>query len=217
MLQHRYAGKLDARADEFIQHAVEGAQRMQNLIHDLLAFSRLGTQGKPFERVAVGDIVQSTLSDLKTAIEENAAKITHDEFPTVVGDAAQLQQVFQNLVSNAIKFRGEDAPRIHIGCRLDNSDELPKWVFSVQDHGLGIEPQYFERIFIMFKRLHTRAQHPGTGIGLAICKKVVERHGGQIWVSSEFGKGSTFFFSLPVQNVEAAQMSEENSSSQSLS
>lgn len=222
VLQRRYAGQLDARADEFIRHAVEGAERMQTLIHNLLAFSRIGTHGKPFESVDTQAVLQSTLVDLRLLVDENEAQITSDELPVVTGDNGQLQQVFQNLISNAIKFRGTDAPHIHIGCRRENrdterlahepadarpddltteDDKFEKrdfsWIFRVRDNGIGIEDPYFERIFVMFQRLHTRDRYPGTGIGLALCKKIIERHGGRIWVESQFGHGSTFFFSLP--------------------
>jgi signal transduction histidine kinase len=204
VLQKRYQGQLDARADQFIQHAVEGAQRMQNLINDLLSYSRLGTKNKEFEAVSGEKIIAGALKNISVSVRETEAQITHDALPILDCDAGQIEQVLQNLLSNAIKFRGDKPPLIHVGCRRQ-SGAGPEgggggdfWVLSVADEGLGIEPQYFERIFVMFQRLHTRADYAGTGIGLAICKKIVERHGGQIWVESAAGKGSKFSFSLPV-------------------
>jgi signal transduction histidine kinase len=195
VLQRRYQGQLDERADKFIQHAVDGATRMQTLINDLLVYSRVGTKAVAYADVNCGEIVQGVLVSHRMAIAESEADIHIGALPIVTGDASQLEQVFQNLISNAIKFKGEAKQEIFIDAQQRDSD----WVFSVRDNGPGIEPQYFERIFVMFQRLHTRAEYAGTGIGLAICKKIVERHGGTIWVESESGKGTTFFFSLPVQ------------------
>ncbi|MBV9868246.1 MAG: PAS domain-containing protein [Abitibacteriaceae bacterium] len=192
LLQRRYTGKLDERADEFITHAVGGAERMQSLINDLLDFSRVGTNNKPFEVLDSSMIVNTALANLRVAITESGAKITHDELPQIYGDSGQLTRLFQNLVSNALKFRGDQPPEIHIGVER----QPDAWQFSVRDNGVGIDPQYFERIFIIFQRLHTRTEYPGTGIGLAICKKIVERHGGQIRVESEPGKGSAFYFTI---------------------
>lgn len=214
ILQRRYRGQIDERADQFILHAVEGSQRMQNLINDLLLYSRLGSNGKAFEIVDGERILAGALRSLTVALQETEAEITHDPLPTLRCDPGQIEQVLQNLISNAIKFRGENKPRIHVGCyrevarqgesqsevepKVDEALECDSWVISVADQGPGIEPQYFERIFVMFQRLHTRSDYPGTGIGLAICKKIVERHGGRIWVESPSGGGSTFYFSLPV-------------------
>ena len=211
VLQKRYGGKLDARADQFIEHAVDGAQRMQNLINDLLSYSRVGTHGKEFGPVSMEKTADYALQNLSERIKETGVEITRDALPEVWGDSGQLELVLQNLVSNALKFRGEIDPLVHIGYQLRRverapdepegaaliSDE-PQHVFSVRDNGLGIEPQYFQRIFVMFQRLHTRTEFPGTGIGLAICKKIVERHGGTIGVQSTPGEGATFWFSLPV-------------------
>ena len=216
VLQKRYGGKLDARADQFIEHAVDGAQRMQNLINDLLAYSRVGTHGKAFEAVSMEKTTDWALQNLSERIKETGVKITRDALPEVWGDGGQLELVLQNLVSNALKFRGETEPQIHIGYQLRRVERAtgengqtewsagPQHVFSVRDNGLGIEAQYFERIFVMFQRLHTRTEFPGTGIGLAICKKIVERHGGNIGVESVPAQGTTFWFSLPVHvpNVE---------------
>ena len=201
VLQKRYGGQLDARADQFIAHAVEGAQRMQNLINDLLAYSRVGTHGKPFETVLMDNVAERALMNLRERIRETGVEVTRDALPQVWGDGGQLELVLQNLVSNALKFRGEREPQVHIGYELRRVNELEEapqqHVISVRDNGLGIESQYFERIFVMFQRLHTRTEYPGTGIGLAICKKVVERHGGAIGLHSVPEQGTTFWFSLP--------------------
>ena len=215
VLQKRYGGKLDARADQFIEHAVDGAQRMQNLINDLLAYSRVGTHGKEFGEVSMEKTADHALQNLSERIKETGVEITRDALPAVWGDSGQLELVLQNLVSNALKFRGEIEPQVHIGYELRRVEsapdvngktwmsEQPQHVFSVRDNGLGIEPQYFQRIFVMFQRLHTRTECPGTGIGLAICKKIVERHGGTIGVQSVPNEGATFWFSIPV-HVEGA-------------
>lgn len=193
LLAKRYKGQLDADADEFIAYAVDGATRMQKLIQDLLAYSRVSTGSQPFEPTPMGAVLSYAMDNLLSAIKESQAVITHDRLPTVRGDAKQLAQVFQNLLSNAIKFHGDQPPRIHISAQRTHDE----WLFSVRDEGIGIDPQYAGRIFVIFQRLHTRAEYPGTGIGLAICKKIVERHGGRMWVESEVGKGATFWFSIP--------------------
>ena len=198
VLKRRYEGKLDARADQFIDHAVEGAQRMQNLIHDLLAYSRVGTKGKPFADVDLNRVVDAALQNLSASIAESGAVIERASLPTIRGDAGQLEQVMQNLLSNAIKFRGEAPPQIAVkSVSTDDETRGRGWTISVSDKGPGIEPQYFERIFVMFQRLHTRTEYPGTGIGLAIVKKIIERHGGHIGVESEVGEGTTFSFFVP--------------------
>lgn len=194
LLQRRYKGSLDAKADEFIDYAVDGAVRMQALINDLLSFSRVNTRGQPFVRVDCSTVFQRAIANLKIAIEESGAIITHDPLPEVMADATQLTQIFQNLIGNAIKFRKEGQVQIHIGVVKESENE---WQFSVKDNGIGIEAQYSDRIFVLFQRLHGRSMYPGTGIGLAICKKIVERHGGRIWVESELGKGSIFYFTIP--------------------
>jgi PAS domain S-box-containing protein len=195
LLKKRYEGQLDARADEFITHAVEGTKRMQALITDLLAYSRVGTHTHPFERVECSVVLEEALANLSVAVQESGAVIRPepDPLPVVVADAMQLTQVFQNLIGNAIKFCGERRPEI----RVSATKQPGEWLFAVADNGIGIEPQYFERIFRVFQRLHTRARYPGTGIGLAICKKIVERHGGRLWIESQPEQGSTFFFTLP--------------------
>ena len=194
LLARRYQGKLDSDADDFITFMVEGATRMQTLINDLLVFSRIGTRGNPFASVDCERILQAAKENLDVAMAESGAVITHDPLPSLVADQTQLMQLFQNLLSNAIKFRRpEEAPRIHVSSQRQGS----AWRLSVRDNGVGIDPQYFDRIFVIFQRLHGRDKYPGTGIGLAICKKIVERHGGRIWVESERGKGSTFYFVIP--------------------
>jgi light-regulated signal transduction histidine kinase (bacteriophytochrome) len=193
LLGKRYRGKLDQDADEFIGFAVDGATRMQRLINDLLAYSRVGTRGKPFELIDCNIIFRQTRDNLAKAIENSGAIIFQDTLPTVEGDEVQLMQLFQNLVANAIKFRGAEPPQIQVSAEQKG----PEWVFAVKDNGIGIAPEHQERIFSIFQRLHQRSEYPGTGIGLAICKKIVERHGGRIWVESQAGNGSTFYFSIP--------------------
>jgi light-regulated signal transduction histidine kinase (bacteriophytochrome) len=193
LLGRRYRGKLDQDAEEFIGYAVDGANRMQRLINDLLAYSRVGTRGKPFKPADANVIFRGGRDNLAKAIEESGAVITQDPLPMVIADEVQLMQVFQNLIANAIKFRGPEAPQIHVAAARQG----PEWAFTIKDNGIGIAPEHQERIFSIFQRLHHRSEYPGTGIGLAICKKIVERHGGRIWVESQPGKGSTFYFSIP--------------------
>ena len=194
LLQRKYQGNLDDKADKYINFAIEGAARMQNLIIDLLDYSRVGTGDDEPESIDCKFILNKVLFDIKALIKENNATISHDPLPEVMADSTQIVQVFQNLIINGIKFHGEEAPKIHISAEKIASE----WVFSVQDNGIGIDPQYSERIFEIFKRLNSRERYPGTGIGLSICKKIVERHGGRIWVESELGKGSTFYFTLQI-------------------
>ncbi|MEP6517466.1 PAS domain-containing sensor histidine kinase [Microcoleus vaginatus] len=194
LLAQRYQGNLDDRADKYINYIVDGATRMQQLINDLLAYSRLGTRGQEFEPADCNAAVQQSLCNLQIAIAETKAVITCDAMPTVMADEFQLVQLFQNLLANSIKFCRQDIPLIHIAARRQESE----WVFSVRDNGIGIDPQYADRIFIIFARLHSRRQYSGTGIGLAMCKRIVERHGGRIWVESQEGKGATFYFTIPI-------------------
>jgi len=198
LLARRYKGRLDADADDFIGYAVDGANRMQRLINDLLEYSRLGTRGKPFEPTHCEAVLNEVRANLQAAIEESGAVITHDPLPTVMADRSQLTQLFQNLIDNAIKFRGDEPVRIHVGVEPKDGE----WVFSVRDNGVGIDPQYHERIFVIFETLHSKGEYPGSGMGLAICRKIVERHGGRIWVESELGKGSTFYFAMPLRGDE---------------
>lgn len=192
LLGKRYRGRLDSDADEFIGYAVDGVSRMQRLIGDLLAYSRVGTRGKEFASTDCERVLEGVLADVRASVEESGAVITHDPLPIVAVDGIQLGQVFQNLIGNAIKFRNEK-PQIHISADRDDG----QWVFSVRDNGIGIDPKYAERIFIIFQRLHNRENYPGTGIGLAVCKKIVERHGGRIWMESNPGEGTTFCFTVP--------------------
>jgi PAS domain S-box-containing protein len=193
LLSRRYKGKLDADGDQFIAFAVDGANRMQRLIQDLLAFSRVGTKGQDLLDISSEDALLQALMNLRSAIEESGAQVTHDPLPPVLADETQLVQLFQNLVGNAIKYQSPGVPRVHVSAA---SNGAKKWLFSVKDNGLGIDPQYFDKIFGMFQRLHKREEFAGTGIGLAICKKIVERHGGSISVESQPGQGSTFRFAL---------------------
>ena len=193
LLSQRYQGQLDADADEFIGYAVDGAKRMQALINDLLAFSRVGTKAKPFAPADCGLIVKTALADLQFSIEDAGARVDVGDLPMVMGDATQLSQLFRNLISNAIKFRRDEPPVV----RVTSERSEAFWRFTVSDNGIGIAAEYFERIFVIFQRLHGRSQYAGTSIGLAICKKIVERHGGQIEVRSVEGEGSEFAFTLP--------------------
>ncbi len=193
LIASRYQGKLDTDADEFIGFAVDGCNRMQVLIHDLLTYSRAGTDGKALSEVSSEETLLAVLKNLGVMLEKSGGIVTHDPLPMVTTDETQLRQVLQNLIGNAIKYRGVAAPRVHISAK----NEAKKWIFSVRDNGLGIDPKYFERIFVLFQRLHGRNEFEGTGIGLAICKKILERLGGRIWVESRLGQGSTFFFALP--------------------
>jgi PAS domain S-box-containing protein len=193
LLSRRYKGKLDSNADEYIAFAVDGANRMQRLIQDLLLYSRVGTAGAKISAISGDDALERALMNLRSAIEAGGAVVTHDLLPAVMADETQLVQLFQNLVGNAIKYHGPGASHIHISVARGGTR---RWQFSVKDDGLGIEPRYFERIFGMFQRLHKREEFDGTGIGLAICKKIVERHGGKIAVDSQPGQGSVFSFSL---------------------
>ena len=200
LLAKRYKGKLDSDADEFIAYAVDGANRMQRLITDLLAYSRVGTRGRKLEPTDFAAALNAALVNLKLAIDESGAVVTHDPLPTLVADKSQITQLFQNLIANAVKFHSAEPPRIHVSAAPDPAGG--HWLFSVRDNGIGIEPQYCERIFAVFHRLHTREEYPGTGIGLAICKKTVERHGGRIWAESQLGAGTTFHFTIAAGEVE---------------
>lgn len=194
LLEMRYGNNLDEDAKDFIGFAVQGVSLMQTLIDDVLAYSKVDLQGSEFELIEVETSLKQALTNFQRRIAENNAKITYDNLPTVMADGTQLMQLFQNLIGNAIKFRSQEPPVIHISAeRLEDS-----WLFSVQDNGIGIDPQYRDRIFVIFQRLHTRDEYPGTGMGLAICKKIVECHRGKIWVESELGKGATFYFTIPV-------------------
>jgi PAS domain S-box-containing protein len=194
LLAKRYKGRLDSDADEFIGFAVDGCNRMQGLIQDLLAYSRAGANGKALREISGENALKVALTNLRTSVEQSGAVVTHDSLPAIRTDETLLTQVFQNLVGNAIKYRRAESPQVHVSASKNGGNE---WIFSVRDNGLGIDPQYFDRIFILFQRLHGRDEFEGTGIGLAICKKILERLGGRIWVESQPEKGSTFYFALP--------------------
>jgi len=199
VLSRRYRGKLDDEADKFIDYAVDGAQRMHWLINDLLSYSRVAMRKREFREVSLNDVLDRVFLDLSHTIDETRAEVTRDPLPVVTGDPVQIGQLMQNLVGNAIKYRGEEPPRVHI-----SAAEVPnEWVISVKDNGIGIEPQFLERIFVIFERLHSHGEYSGTGIGLSLCKRVVERHGGRIWAESEgTGKGTTVCVSLPKRHKE---------------
>jgi len=197
LLSRRYAGKLGPDADEYIRFAVDGAKRMQELLNDVLTYSRVTINAKLPEPTDAERVLEGVKANLRGAIEEAGAAVEHDPLPTVVVDKTQLTQLFQNLIDNAIKFRRDGGPHVHVSAARDGG----MWRFSIRDDGIGIETQYFDRIFQMFQRLHTRTEYPGTGIGLAICKRIVERHRGRIWVESEPGQGSSFHFTIPAQTA----------------
>lgn len=195
LLKRRYEGKLDSDADEFIEFAVDGAKRMQVLINDLLLFSRVSTRGKAMEPMDTDAAVKQALINLRVMIHEYNATVTHDPMPVITADFSQIVQLFQNLISNGIKFCGDKTPVVNV--TVKRNEESAEWVFSVTDNGIGIEEKYFDKIFVIFKRLHGKTEYPGTGIGLTVCKRIVKRHSGILWVESEVGKGSTFSFTIP--------------------
>jgi hypothetical protein len=212
LLAKRYQGQLDEQADLYIGFAVDGAHRMKRLIDDLLAFSRVGTRGESLVPTDSQAVLEEALAHLQMTIEDKQATVTHDALPMVLADPFQLSQVFQNLIGNALKFSHEAPPRIHVGVQRDAATALARtpgragsgdtpsgrgWRFCVVDNGIGLEPRFAERIFVIFQRLHGPTEYPGTGMGLAICKKIVERHGGRIWVESQPGQGATFYFTMP--------------------
>jgi signal transduction histidine kinase len=206
LLAKRYGDKLDDDAREFIHYAVDGATRMQTLISDLLSYSRVGTQGRPLVPTDCEALIAKILGDLKFAIMESGAVVTHDPLPVVLADPQQLGQLLQNLLTNAIKFHGKEIPRIHFTAERCGND----WKISVRDNGIGISSEHFDRIFVIFQRLHTKTEYPGTGIGLAICKKIVERHGGRIWIEPSPGGGATFCFTIPVSGSNTTGGGEPN-------
>jgi light-regulated signal transduction histidine kinase (bacteriophytochrome) len=193
MLERWYKDSLGNEGRQLIAYAVESANRMKDLINDLLIYSRVGARGKEFQETDTARVVDSAVANLRLAIIESGAMITRDDLPRILADDILLVQVFQNLISNAVKFRGRDDLQIHVSAEQRDGE----CVFSIRDNGIGIEPEFFERIFLIFQRLHTRAEYPGTGIGLALVKRILDHHGGKIWVESEYGKGSTFFFTIP--------------------
>ena len=194
LLERRYKDNLDSDADDFIGYIVENAKRMKQLIDDLLEYSRVKSQATEFEKVNFERVLDIVLRNLTLSVVENNAIISHDPLPSILADKNQMLQVFQNLISNAVKFHGQDPPEINISAQKDKN----RWIFSISDNGIGIKPEHQKQIFEVFKRLHTREQHPGTGIGLAITQKIITRHGGQIWIESEPQKGTTFYFTIPI-------------------
>lgn len=197
LLQREYADQLDSQAHEWIHRTVENTQRMHTLINDLLAYSRVDSRARPFEPVDLNKIVSETIRMLEPDLKDPLNTVTHDLLPTVMGEPSQLVQLFENLIGNGVKYNIRDQPRVHISATREHK----YWVISVQDNGIGIDPKQHERIFEIFKRLHTTQTYPGTGIGLAVCRRVVHRHGGKIWLTSEPGQGSTFFFSIPIKEA----------------
>lgn len=198
LLERRYKSQLDAEADEFIEFAVDGAKRLQGLINDLLIFSRVGTRGKKFESTDTEEILDQALSNLGLMIEDSRANVTHDPLPLLQADDVQIGQLFQNLLGNAIKFHGKKPPKVHVTVNKKENE----WVFSVQDNGIGMDPKFADRAFMIFQRLNPKEEYPGTGIGLAVCKRIVERHNGKIWFDSTPGSGTTFYFTIPIREVE---------------
>ena len=198
LLERRYKDKLDSDAEDFINFAVDGAQRMHQLIADLVSYSRINTRGSEFEPTDLDQVLDRALASTNESVRESAAIITRDALPTLVADGGQMEQLFRHLIDNALKFQNGRIPRVHIGAEHRASE----WVFFVRDNGIGIDPELADRIFVVFQRLHGRGEYPGTGMGLAICRRIVERRGGRIWVESERGEGSTFYFTMP-QRAEA--------------
>jgi light-regulated signal transduction histidine kinase (bacteriophytochrome) len=192
LLERRYKDQLDQDAKDFIFFAVDGANRMQHLINDLLDYSRVTTRGKPFVKLDLSAVLGHAIANLQKKIQETGAMIVNDDLPFVYGDEVQLVRIFQNLLDNAMKFRGDEPPRIHVSAKIMDD----KIQISITDNGIGIDKIYSDRVFTIFQRLHTKVEYPGTGIGLAICKRTIERHGGKIWFESEPGKGTTFYFTL---------------------
>lgn len=200
LIEERLQDKLDAESKEFMGFVVNSAKHMRDLIHGLLEYSRVGSHKNPFQMVNCGVVLEKVMDQLKTSLTEKGAHVETQRLPEVLGDPLLLTMLFQNLIANALKFCKSSSPEIQIGCREGEGE----WVLWVKDNGIGIDPKYFDRIFVIFQRLHSREEYPGTGLGLAVCKKTVERHGGRIWVESEPGKGATFYFTLPFPKQGAA-------------
>ncbi len=200
LIERRYGDQFDEDGEEFLQFAVDGANRMREMIDGLLAYSRIETEGNPLEPVNLNLTLEDVLDDLQLRLVESNAEITVDEMPTVEGDSGQLRQVFQNLLDNAIEYSGDDPPRVHVSAEKQSVDR-DEHMISVSDEGIGIDPRYSDQVFEVFESIHGQNEYGGTGIGLAICERIVERHGGEIWVESESGKGSTFSFTLPAAST----------------
>jgi light-regulated signal transduction histidine kinase (bacteriophytochrome) len=193
LLQIQYKTKLDDKANSFIEMAISGGRSMRDMIMGLLAYSRVRTEGRKFSKVDMNYVVKNAINNLSAKISETAAEITQDKLPFVKGDEPQLIQLIQNLFQNAIKFKSNENPKIHVSCAREEKG----WLFSIKDNGIGIDEQYYESIFMIFQRVHPKDAYEGTGVGLSVCKRIVERHHGHIWVESELGKGSTFYFTIP--------------------
>jgi len=192
LIEQKYKGRLDKDADRYIGFITDAVARQQQMIMDILALSRVGRKGAAAAPCDANRALEAALDNIRQMVRESNARVIHDQLPIVQADESQLIQLFQNLVSNGIKFRGNRNPEIHVSARPDDGT----WIFAVRDNGIGIEPQYWDQIFVIFRRLHTRKEYPGTGIGLSICKKIVEHHGGRIWLESKPGEGSVFYFTL---------------------
>jgi light-regulated signal transduction histidine kinase (bacteriophytochrome) len=202
LLQRRYKGKFDSDADEFMEYVVDASVRMKEMIHDLLEYSRVSTSKEELQPLDLNELIEDVLNDLKFTIEENNAEITYKKLPVVMGDYDQISRVFMNFISNALKFKKDnETPKINISCLKD--EKTKEYIIGIEDNGIGIDEQYLNRIFEIFQRLHTRDKYKGSGIGLAITKKIIEMHGGRIWVESELDVGSTFYFSLPISDLKA--------------
>ncbi|MEW6053175.1 MAG: ATP-binding protein [Nitrospirota bacterium] len=211
LLQKRYKGKLDEKADEFIDYVVEDVKRMQMLINDLLEYSRVSAKNKVVSPVNCSVALEQAYYNLRSAIDESGAEVTYDLLPTVMGDDAQFIRLFQNLIGNAIKFRGKEPLKIHISAHREGDE----WTFSIRDNAIGIDPEQAERIFVIFQRLHSKQEYPGTGLGLALCKRIVEHHGGRIWVESKPDSGATFYFTIPERQEHLLELQGEESSDKS--
>jgi light-regulated signal transduction histidine kinase (bacteriophytochrome) len=197
LFEKKYKGKVDEKADEYISFTMDSVTRIDALLNDLLEFSKLGGKVRKMKPVICAVALEQAIYDLRSAIEESGTEITYDLLPTVLASESQITRLFQNLISNSIKYRSEKKPKIHISAKQKDD----QWIFSVKDNGMGIDPEFFERVFVVFQRLHTRQEYQGTWMGLALCKKIVELHGGRIWVESELGKGATFYFTLPMMEA----------------
>ena len=196
LLERRYKDKLDNDANEFIEFAVNGAKRLDYMINDLLEYSRVANRTREFNNVNVNKVIEQTILNLKSSIDDNSTEITYDPLPTLLGDEQLMILLFQNLISNSIKYRREEIPKINISATKEEN----QYLFTVKDNGIGMSPEHLEKIFTIFQRLHTKDEYEGTGIGLAIAQKIVHQHAGEIWAESELGKGSTFYFTIPIKN-----------------
>lgn len=207
LLQSQYQGQLDENADKYIDTIVSSCERMKTMINDLLDYSRIESRTKPFQQVSMLDIFHDASMILRAAVKETAGTLTHGELPAVMGDKAQLSQLLVNLIGNGLKYHGEEPPHVHVDAEENSED----WTISVRDNGIGIDPQFHERIFEIFRRLHTHEEYKGTGIGLAVCRRIVKKHNGRLWLTSKPGEGTTFFFTIPRIEIEH-QLTQQQSS-----